>query len=579
MFSNSPGHNPGERQRQRQRPARRRAERPPVRPQVVALEDRLLPSVFWVTNTMNDGDGSLHMAIENADANPGSTIAFDIEPGGPATIKLTSPLPTIFAPTIIDGTSQAGWIDGPIVQVDGSNSLPLSNGLTITADGCKVKGLELTGFHDGIGLYSNNNVISGDELLSNNYGIEIRNAGSGNVIGGTTGLTRNLISFNKLSGVYIHERSTGNLVEGNYIGTQQDGDSALPNGVEGVLIAHGASNNTIGGTAGGAGNLISGNLLGGLVIENSAAANLVQGNKIGTNADGTAALVNGNNGVFILASSGNTIGGTAAGAGNLISGNGRYGIRIESGATANVVQGNEIGTNAAGTAAVRNGLGGVIIVASSGNTVGGTATGAGNLISGNGFDGILITGVANLVQGNMIGTNAAGTGAVANGLSGVHIFASNNTVGGTAAGAANTIAFNKAVGVFVDSGTGNAIRQNSIFANAGLGIRLNPGANNNQPAPTLSAARFIPFVNLLTAQGTLTGVAGSQVTLEFFASPAGDPEGKVYLGSLVVTIGANGTARFTFTLQTNKVSPGMVITATATDATNGTSQFSAGRTV
>jgi hypothetical protein len=86
-------------------------------------------------------------------------------------------------------------------------------------------------------------------------------------------------------------------------------------------------------------------------------------------------------------------------------------------------------------------------------------------------------------------------------------------------------------------------------------------------------------MNVLTAGGTLAGVAGSQVTLEFFASPAGDPEGKVFLGSLVVTIGTNGTASFTFTLHTTAVSKGMLITATATDATNDTSEFSAGQTV
>ena len=69
------------------------------------------------------------------------------------------------------------------------------------------------------------------------------------------------------------------------------------------------------------------------------------------------------------------------------------------------------------------------------------------------------------------------------------------------------------------------------------------------------------------------------MTLELFANPDGDPEGKVFLGSLVVTIGAGGSVSFTFTLHTTLVTPGMVITATATDAGNDTSQFSAGRWV
>jgi hypothetical protein len=185
------------------------------------------------------------------------------------------------------------------------------------------------------------------------------------------------------------------------------------------------------------------------------------------------------------------------------------------------------------------------------------------------------------VQGNKIGTNAPGTAAVADGTNGIDIKGSNNTVGGTAPGYGNTIAFNHADGVFVESGTGNAIRHNSIFANGGLGIRLSPGANNNQAAPVLTSARYSHFffMHVLTVKGTLTGVPGSQVTLEFFANPAGDPEGKVFLGSLVVTIGPTGTVSYTFTLHTIAVSAGMLITATATHANNDTSEFSAGQTV
>jgi hypothetical protein len=366
-------------------------------------------------------------------------------------------------------------------------------------------------------------------------------------------------------------------VQGNKVGTNAAGTAALANGSYGVEML--GSSNTVGGTAAGAGNLISGNKFNGLVIQG--AASLVQGNRIGTNAAGTAALPNGFHGVTIAGGSNNTIGGTAAGAGNLISGNKFDGLVIEDAANL-VVQGNRIGTNAAGTAALPNGFHGVVIADGSNNTIGGTAAGAGNLISGNKFDGILIDtmSVANVVQGNLVGTNATGTAAVANGADGIDVQGSNNTVGGTVAGAGNTIAFNTANGVHVEIGNGNTIRHNSIFANGGLGIRLSPGANNNQPAPTLGSAQYDPFfTNTLTVKGTVTGAAGSKVTLEFFANPAGDPEGKVFLGSFVVTIGANGTASFTFKEKTTALSAGMLLTATATDPTNGTSQFSAGRKV
>jgi parallel beta-helix repeat protein len=622
------------------RPAARARRRPlPFRPRLEVLEDRRLLSVFLVTNTNNAGAGSLRQAILDANVNPGpDTIEFDIEPGGDQSIALTSPLPTLADPVFIDGTSQPGWFRDPVISVTPGvqNGKPLfdSNGLTMTADGCKVKGLVLANFEEaGIGVYSNNNVIAGDNIGGNAIGVEIANAVTGNVIGGTTVRSRNRIFDNSGDGIYIHERSTGNLVEGNYIGTF-DGTKPNPNGGQGVDIAEGAGNNTIGGATAGAGNLISGNSHDGLFIDSGVTGILVQGNEIGTNAAGTAAVGNGD-GVLVIGSnntiggtaagagnliSGNaddgiifqgddgnlvqgntigtnaagtaavanagygvildgshdTVGGTAAGAGNLISGNGNAGISIDF--DANLVQGNRIGTNASGTAALDNGGDGITVSGAS-NTIGGTAAGAGNLISGNSQDGIFIIGSANLVQGNKIGTNAAGTAALANGTNGIDIQGSNNTIGGTAAGAGNTIAFNTANGVRVESGSGNAIRHNSIFANGGLGIRLDPGANNNQPAPVLTSARYSPFMHVLRVKGTMTGVPGTRVTLEFFANLAGDPEGKVFLGSLVVTIGANGTVSFTFTLHTTAVSKGMLITATATDAANDTSEFSAGQTV
>ena len=136
---------------------------------------------------------------------------------------------------------------------------------------------------------------------------------------------------------------------------------------------------------------------------------------------------------------GNTIGGTASGAGNVISANGYYGVWIYGdGATENLVQGNRIGTDFSGTAPLGNASSGVLIDSgASSNTVGGTTVGAGNLISANGYYGVWITGdgaTENLVQGNRIGTDFSGTAPLGNASSGVLIDsgASSNTVGGTA---------------------------------------------------------------------------------------------------------------------------------------------------
>ena len=203
----------------------------------------------------------------------------------------------------------------------------------------------------------------------------------------------------------------------------------------------GGNSNTIGGTTACAGNLISGNT--GVGIDLSGSANVVLGNRIGTNAAGTAALANSGDGIDVFASN-NTIGGTASGAGNVISGNSGDGIQITgTGVTGNVVLGNLIGTNAAGTGAVANvGLAGIMIYDSNGNTIGGTAAGADNAISGNSGNGIQLNpdnvtspfANDNLIAGNFIGVNAAGT-AIGNGGDGIFAFdATGNTIGGTVAG-------------------------------------------------------------------------------------------------------------------------------------------------
>src|SRR5439155_9607678 len=140
---------------------------------------------------------------------------------------------------------------------------------------------------------------------------------------------------------------------------------------------------------------------------------------------------------------GNTVGGTIASARNVISGNtSSGGVTIGgSAASGNTVQGNYIGLNAAGTAAIAN-RGGVSVIGAPANTIGGTAAGAGNVISGNQFEGVFVFGPnANaVIQGNLIGTNPAGTAAIGNGFRGVFFqTSSGNLLGGTSAAARNVI--------------------------------------------------------------------------------------------------------------------------------------------
>jgi titin len=323
--------------------------------------------------------------------------------------------------------------------------------------------------------------VTGTAPLGNaDRGVHILLDANSNTIGGTTA-AGNVISGNNAEGVKITGfGAIGNLVQGNLVGTDLNGTTALPNGASGVLI-DGARNNTIGWTASGAGNVISGNSDGVVIMGVNGTGNRVVGNHIGTDMDGTAVVPNTSvAGVHIDGAPDNEIGGTLVEERNILSGNGD-GIFINgAAATGNVVRGNYIGTDATGTVALGNDGQGVFISAPD-NTVGGTTTGAGNVISGNAEAGIRISdagATGNVVEGNYIGTDATGALDLGNDQDGISVNtdASDNTIGGLGSGEGNTIAFNGGDGVFVESGTGNAVLSNSIHSNGGLGIDL--GSND-----------------------------------------------------------------------------------------------------
>ena len=271
---------------------------------------------------------------------------------------------------------------------------------------------------------------SGTIALPNFSGVVIYDA-PGNTIGGTVSGDSNLISGNSSPGIYLYgAATTGTIIAGNKIGTDVTGTVALAND-DGIDVFGGASDNTIGGTASGAANLISGNA-GGVNLSTGATGNVVAGNKIGTDITGTVAVPN-VAGISVLGTD-NTIGGTAAGAGNLISGN-ETGVEFELSGTGNIVEGNLIGTDITGQLAVPN-QAGVEFNNFGGDTVGGAAAGAGNVISGNANYGVYLrekgsTGI--VVLGNLIGTNSTGTAALPNGIGVlINLGASDNTIGGTA---------------------------------------------------------------------------------------------------------------------------------------------------
>jgi hypothetical protein len=346
---------------------------------------------------------------------------------------------------------------------------------------------------------------------------------------------------------------------------------------------------------------------GGAFLLNPSSNNTISGNFLGTNSAGTAASANQGAGVFALsASANNTIGGTTPAARNIIAANGHGGIVLgNTGTTGNLIQGNYIGTNASGTVAIPN-AGGISLSSVEGNTIGGTTAGARNVISGNTSSGIAIDNnlaTNNVIQGNFIGTDATGALPLPNGTSGGVMItdgfsgpATNNLIGGAAAGAGNVIAFNSGNGITIFSfqafnNTGNGILGNSIFSNSLLGIDLgnngvtandlgdaDAGANNLQNFPVITAVT--PGVGITTIQGTLNSTASTVFTLQFFSNSACDlsgfGEGQTFLGNTTPpTVTTDGTGNVTFSVTVpTVVSGGAVIAGTATDPGNNTSEFS-----
>jgi len=405
------------------------------------------------------------------------------------------------------------------------------------------------------------NTVLGNLIGTDGSGaVDLGNASRGVFIGWSAQANTvgpdNVISGNDSDGIFISEDgTTGNVVLGNFIGTDAGGTADLGNGDHGILIGYGAQDNVVGPD-----NVISGNDRHVVdIYEIPTTGNVVSGNRIGTDAGGTADLGNSQNGVTIHGGAQcNTVGPD-----NVISGNNWSGVSIrDTGTTGNVVVGNVVGADAGGTVDPRNTRSGIIISGSAqDNTVGGDAAGEGNVISGNGQFGVYISDddtMGNTVSGNAIGTDESGTIDLGNGLDGVIIDygAHDNTIG-----LDNVIAHNDWDGVEVaGSGTiGNAITRNSIFSNT-LGIDLVDGANGDIAAPVI--------VTTTLGSVHVVGSACPGCTVELFENGDTDGEGETYVGH--ATAGATGA----FTVVVTHLND-PYLTATATDASSGTSEFSA----
>ena len=540
-----------------------------------------------------DGQCSLREAIQNAvnnaltnadclvagEASPTlDTIQFNIGGGGVQTIAPNSTFNNLSGgPLTIDAATQPGPGALPLITLDGVGAGAGVSGFTITGADVTIRGFAIVRY-DGSGVLvqagAQRAIIEGNHIGVDRTGLIARANGVGISttsaftlrVGGTSASQRNVISGNTGNGLSLSGLSTG-LIQGNVIGTDLNGTTAIPNGSNGIGASGFVTGLTVGGTAAGAGNVISGNAQHGIFLDGpNVSAPIIEGNRIGTNLAGTAAIPNGASGIFIGDADNARIGGSDPGAGNQISGNTLHGVYLTDNANGTQVQGNLIGLNAAGTAALANGQNGVRFENARGD-VGAAAVPSRNVISGNGSDGIFVDSQSSNigVRSNFVGTNALGTAAIANGASGLRIQGTNHAVIGNlfsgnaqagitltsvqlvdvrsnqigtdvtallpipnggagvsisaanrieigdieTSGRGNTVAFNVGPGVTVAADTDRVgVVDNSIFGNGGLGIDLLPlGVNANDAGDGDGGANTgqnFPVILTAVSDATLT---------------------------------------------------------------------------
>lgn len=385
------------------------------------------------------------------------------------------------------GGSKPNYVQGNYIQknyfgtdITGEKRIPNSTGITMqgNVDSNFVYSNLISGnMHHGVWLKPSpgkptrnvfiNNYIGTDDdgitaLSNDDRGIYLQD-GADNIFGGQTWDERNVISGNDGEGVLISGFSSGNKFIYNVIGTEKTGYFSCSNISDGILINQAASNNVI------QWNYISSNGGNGILVETNSNltpnGNIIIGNNIGMRYDYAFSLPNANNGILINNAQNTRIGGSAFDSSNIISGNPNAGIYIYGNLSrGNLIRGNYIGTNSSGENAFPN-YNGIVISGSNKNTIGGIEIGSGNLISGNTAEGLFFYNAdSNVMLNNVIGLNLQQTKTIPNGASGVVIDSSrNNVIGDDQSGTGNIISGNTLTGIVISNlSTGNSVFNNSI---------------------------------------------------------------------------------------------------------------------
>jgi hypothetical protein len=461
----------------------------------------------------------------------------------------------------MDGKAKYNWVGGPGIHL--MNLISGNN-----RDGVRIAGSETMSNTISYNLIGLNGDYE-DGLANNWYGVTITNSASYNRIG-----PQNLISGNGLGGVRIYGSGTvSNTLTYNAIGVGLDGQTAIPNSGQGVIIQAGASYNLVGGMFHFEGNWIAGNAQDGVRIDGvNSRYNHVLGNQIGVDITGGVAIPNHQNGVRVSGgASYNSIGGGMPGDGNLISGNILDGIHIDAVGSAsdsehNEILNNIIGVNLTATAAIPNNVGIHLLDGASYTLIGGDLRYGSNLVAGNTYQGIFLEGddtQNNEIRGNFIGIHPIDFTDLGNGAEGILI---DNEAKMNFAGPSNVIAYNgyasDTCGVVINGFLtyDNTLSRNSIFANDIRGICLSNDANMEIDPPVITSAELGSI--------TVLGNACPSCEVELFNSPDNERQGRYYIGSAHANAGGN----FTITVP-HITYP--YLTATTTDASGNTSEFSA----
>ena len=527
-------------------------------------------------------------AIEESNAHAGmEAITFSVPVVDPGQV-----VPAFTGPVTVDGTSLGR------VELRNKAAQPALRGGSSVLRGLVIRGgqgfgVSISGAGGNIveGCFIGTDASGAVAAPNRTRGVHINESGQ-NTIGGTAASALNVISGNGGDGVDItaapgSQQCGGNRVIGNHIGVDDSGLIAVPNTYGNGVSVSNCPDTTIGAGQASQGNLVSANVQRGVYVYGTSGGTLIQGNRIGTDATGTVALGNGSPngyaGVDCYRAEAVGIGGTAPGSGNLIAASASEGVLIQSSiASGTLVQGNLIGTDVSGIAALGNGAvyarDGIRVSTSAGVEVGGSVAGARNTIAANSRDGVSVSSTGVSVNGNLIGVGSDGVTPLGNGRHGLYVNASGTTVG---VDAPNTIANNGGLGVYVLSGTGSRVRRNSIHSNGGLGIGFSTTVAQNDPGDADTGPNMKQNFPVLSAasgggtSGTLNSSPGVEFVIDVYASPECDPSG---YGEGKTHIGStaastDGSGNATFSVPLGEATG--VATATATDPAGNTSQFSA----